>query len=80
MANTRTGKLISNPVALINRVSRPKLIPFAAIGIIAFYLTSTSDLNYFWRGYLTLIIAQSGILLLYFLRRRLAKTNKSPFK
>ncbi len=80
MADTHTGKLIRNPISWRNRVSRVQLIPFAAIGIIAFYLTSATDLNYFWRGYLTLIIAQGGILLVYFLRSRLAKTNKSQLK
>ncbi|HIK10195.1 MAG TPA: hypothetical protein IGS52_08005 [Oscillatoriaceae cyanobacterium M33_DOE_052] len=70
MADTHTGKLEKNRLNW-------RLLPFAAVGIIAFYLTSTSDLNYFWRGYLTLIIAQGGILLVYFLRSQLAKPKKS---
>ena len=70
MADTHTGKLEKTRLNW-------RLLPFAAIGIIAFYLTSTSDLNYFWRGYLTLIIAQGGILLVYFLRSQLAKPKKS---
>lgn len=73
MADTHTGKLEKNRLTW-------RLLPFAAVGIVAFYLTSTSDLNYFWRGYLTLIIAQSGILLVYFLRSRLAKTKKSQLQ
>lgn len=53
-----------------------RLLPYAALGILVFSLNSASDLNYFLRGYLVLLEAQVGIVLIYFIMSKLAKNQK----
>lgn len=53
-----------------------RLLPYAALGIVVFSLNSASDLNYFLRGYLVLLEAQAGIVLIYFMMSKLARSKK----
>lgn len=53
-----------------------RLLPYAALGILVFSLNSASDLNYFLKGYLVLLEAQAGIVLIYFLMSKLARSKK----
>lgn len=53
-----------------------RLLPYTAFGILVFSLTSATDLNYFVKGYLVLLLAQSGIVAVYFLRGKLARSNQ----
>ncbi|CBN57188.1 MULTISPECIES: hypothetical protein [Kamptonema] len=53
-----------------------RLLPYAALGIVVFSLNSASDLNYFLKGYLVLLEAQAGIVLIYFLMSKLARSKK----
>lgn len=53
-----------------------RLLPYAALGIVVFSLNSASDLNYFLRGYLVLLEAQAGIVLIYFMMSKLARNKK----
>ena len=53
-----------------------RLLPYAALGILVFSLNSASDLNYFLRGYLVLLEAQAGIVLIYFMMSKLARSKK----
>lgn len=69
MTNSNTGKLERNLTWL-------RLIPYAAFGALAFSLTSAANLNYFLRGYLVLLEAQAGIVVIYFLMSKLARINK----
>ncbi len=43
-----------------------RFLPYAAFGLLLFSLNSATELNYFWRGYLVILEAQTGIVLLYF--------------
>ncbi|MEG4013478.1 MULTISPECIES: hypothetical protein [unclassified Microcoleus] len=54
-----------------------RLAPYAALGILIFSLNSGSELNYFMRGYLVILQAQAGIVLLYF---AMSKFRKNPNK
>lgn len=51
------------------------LLPYAVFGLLAFGLTSATELNYFVKGYLVLLESQAGIVLIYFAMAKLA--NKS---
>ncbi|MDF0555958.1 hypothetical protein [Kamptonema sp. UHCC 0994] len=53
-----------------------RLLPYATLGILVFSLNSASDLNYFLKGYLVLLEAQAGIVLIYFLMSKLARSKK----
>ena len=49
--------------------------PYAALGILIFSLNSGSELNYFLRGYLVILQAQVGIVLLYFAMSKFRKNQ-----
>ncbi len=54
-----------------------KSLPFLILGCIIFSFNSTLELPYFVKGYLSLIEAQTGLLLFYFLfRKNLVKKNQ----
>ncbi len=42
-----------------------KLIPYSLLGILIFSINSSIDSNYLVRGYITLIEAQLGMVILY---------------
>ncbi|MGL5058348.1 MAG: hypothetical protein ACRC62_00095 [Microcoleus sp.] len=54
-----------------------RFAPYAALGILVFSLNSTSELNYFWKGYLTILQAQVGIVVLYFAMSKFRKYSKN---
>ncbi len=54
-----------------------RFAPYAALGILIFSLNSGSELNYFMRGYLVILQAQAGIVMLYF---AMSKFRKNPNK
>ncbi|MEG3898298.1 MULTISPECIES: hypothetical protein [unclassified Microcoleus] len=54
-----------------------RFAPYAALGLLIFSLNSGSELNYFLRGYLVILQAQVGIVLLYF---AMSKFRKNPNK
>lgn len=54
-----------------------RFAPYAALGVLIFSLNSGSELNYFLRGYLVILQAQVGIVLLYF---AMSKFRKNPNK
>lgn len=70
MNNWNSRKLEGTP-------SWMRFAPYAALGILIFSLNSGSELNYFLRGYLVILQAQVGIVLLYF---AMAKFRKNPNK
>jgi hypothetical protein len=70
MSNLNSRKLEGTP-------SWMRFAPYAALGIIIFSLNSGSELNYFLRGYLVILQAQVGIVLLYF---AMSKFRKNPNK
>jgi len=53
-----------------------RLLPYAALGALVFSLNSGTNLNYIFRGYLVLLEAQVGIVLIYFLMSKLTRPNK----
>ena len=70
MSNFNSRKLEGTP-------SWMRFAPYAALGILIFSLNSGSELNYFMRGYLVILEAQAGIVLLYF---AMSKFRKNPNK
>ena len=54
-----------------------RFIPYAALGLLIFSFNSSGEMNYFLRGYLVLLEAQLGIVLIYFLMSKLTKKHKS---
>ncbi len=59
MSNFNSRKLEGTPTWM-------RFAPYAAFGILLFSLNSATELNYFWRGYLVILEAQAGIVVLYF--------------
>jgi len=57
-------------------LTKLRLLPYAVCGATIFALTSATNLNYFFRGYLVLLEAQVGIVLIYFLMAKLTRINK----
>jgi len=55
--------------------SRFRFLPYAVVGVLIFYFNSTWDSNFFVKGYLTVIEAQTSIILLYFLMARISKSQ-----
>lgn len=53
------------------------LVPFLILGILVFTGTSSLSLSYFWRGYLVLLEAQVGLVVLYILKYKLSKIYTS---
>jgi hypothetical protein len=70
MSNLNSRKLEGTP-------SWMRFAPYAALGLLIFSLNSGSELNYFLRGYLVILQAQVGIVLLYF---GMSKFRKNPNK
>lgn len=56
--------------------SRLRLLPYLILGLLIFSLNSAINLNYFLKGYLVVLEAQVGILVLYFLIAKVIKRNK----
>jgi len=56
---------------------RLRLLPYLILGGLIFTVNSSLQLNYFLRGYLTLIESQIVIIAIFFLIAKLAKKNKS---
>ncbi|EGK87763.1 hypothetical protein D0A34_07310 [Microcoleus vaginatus PCC 9802] len=70
MSNLNSRNLEGTPIWI-------RFAPYAALGILIFSLNSGSELNYFLRGYLVILQAQVGIVLLYF---AMSKFRKNPNK
>jgi hypothetical protein len=70
MSNLNSRKLEGTP-------SWMRFTPYAALGLLIFSFNSGSELNYFLRGYLVILQAQVGIVLLYF---AMSKFRKNPNK
>ncbi len=68
MSNFNSHKLERTP-------SWMRFAPYAALGILIFSLNSGSELNYFLRGYLVILEAQAGIVLLYFAMSKFRKNQ-----
>jgi uncharacterized membrane protein len=69
MSNFNSRKLEGTPNWM-------RFTPYLALGILVFSLNSASELNYFFRGYLVILEAQAGIVLLYFAMSKF-RTNKN---
>ncbi|OCR02327.1 hypothetical protein BCD67_20220 [Oscillatoriales cyanobacterium USR001] len=70
MSNFHSRKLEGKPTWM-------RFIPYAALGVLIFSFNSSGEMNYFLRGYLVLLEAQIGIVLIYFIMSKLAKKHKS---
>ena len=70
----------SNPQGLVKYQTWLRLIPYAALGMLIFSLTSTTEVNYFFRGYLVLIQAQAGIFVVYFVIAKIMKMRRDKNK
>ncbi len=53
-----------------------RLIPYLVLGVVIFSLNSVTNLNFFFKGYLVLLESQIGIVLLYLLTNKIAKSYK----
>ncbi len=53
-----------------------KLLPYLVLGVVVFAFNSQTNGNYLLRGYFTLLEAQVGIVLIYFLMNKLTKAVK----
>lgn len=53
-----------------------QLLPYLLVGLILFVANSSLNLNYFAKGYLTILEMQTAIVVLYFLIAKLKKNNK----
>jgi hypothetical protein len=71
------GTRNDNSHSLEGMPSWMRFAPYAALGILLFSLNSTSELNYFWKGYLTILQAQAGIVMLYFAMSKFGKYSKN---
>ncbi len=60
---------------LIN-LSTWQLLPYVALGILIFVANSNLNINYFFRGYLTMIESQIAIVGLYFMMNKIKKKNQ----
>lgn len=69
MTDSSTGKLGGHYI-------RWRYLPFAALGVIAFSMTSTLPLNYLLRGYLVMLEAQAGLVTIYFLMSTLKRIKR----
>lgn len=70
MSNYNSRKLEGTPPWM-------RFAPYVALGILVFSFNSTSELNYFWKGYLTILQAQAGIVMLYFAMSQFRKHGKN---
>lgn len=57
--------------------NRLRLFPYVILGGLIFAFNSSLQLNYFFKGYLTLIESQIVIIGIFFLMAKLAKKNKN---
>jgi hypothetical protein len=53
-----------------------RVLPYGTLGVVIFALTSTAHLNGFLSVYLVLLEAKLGILILYFLIRKIRANNR----
>lgn len=60
-------------------LSWTRLLPYIAFGILVFSLTSTTEMNYFLKGYLVLLEAQAGIVLIYFIGRKTGSDRRQNY-
>ena len=69
---------------MIQNITRSKLLfftqirflPYFVLGGLIFYFNSTGNLNYFFKGYLTLLESQVLLVMIYFILSRISKTKK----
>lgn len=57
-----------------------RLFPYAALGFLIFASNSDFNLSYLWRGYIVLLEAQLGIVVIYFLMAKIAKISKQKIR
>lgn len=57
-----------------------RYIPYLIFGLFVFIFNSQLNLNYFIKGYISVLELQAGIILIYFLTSRLKKTKIKPLK
>lgn len=60
----------------MTQLNKLRFLPYLVLGIVIFSLNSVTNLNFFLKGYVVLLEAQIGIVLLYFLMAKLVKNNK----
>lgn len=53
-----------------------KPLPYLLLGLVIFSSNSLTNFNFWLRGYLAILEIQIGLLLLYFLLAKLAKTGR----
>jgi hypothetical protein len=61
---------------IMSQYNKLRFLPYLVLGIVIFSLNSFINLNFFLKGYVVLLEAQIGIVLLYFLILKLGKLNK----
>ncbi len=54
-----------------------QLLPYLIFGLILFAVTSSLNLNYFAKGYLTILEIQIGIVAIYFWLAKQKKSHKN---
>ncbi len=69
MRKFNTGKLV-------RAGSWSSLLPYAAVGVIAFSLPSAANLNDLFSVYLVLLSAKLGVVLIYFLKHQLPRSAR----
>lgn len=60
----------------MTQLNKLRFLPYLVLGVVIFSLNSVINLNFFFKGYLVLLEAQIGIVLLYLLIAKLVKNNK----
>jgi hypothetical protein len=65
------------PVKSKTPIKLLKLLPYMLVGLGVFWFNSETNLNYLFRGYLVLLEAQVGILVVYFLMSKINRFNKN---
>jgi hypothetical protein len=60
----------------MTQLNKLRFLPYLVLGIVIFSLNSVTNLNFFLKGYVVLLEAQIGIVLLYFLIAKFVKNNK----
>jgi hypothetical protein len=61
----------------INPITRKlKFLPYALVGIAVFTFNANPDMNPYLQVYVTLLEAKLGIVLVYFLTKKLGNLNK----
>lgn len=62
---------LKNPLNWMNL----RLLPYFVLGVLVFSLNSATDFHYFLKGYLVLLEAQVGIVIVYFLMAKLSRSK-----